>query len=89
MKGLYNESNENLMKSTRLIESISKKQPIDYIELARNYYYLGELNRKKGKFDKAISLFDKATETCIKNNLGSGLAQFKVHQYHKAWSLLH
>ncbi len=78
MKGMYKESHENFQISMDLIQSIKNKQSLDYIEIARNYYYFGELNRKQKKFKKAISYFNKATDACIKNNLGEGLAQFKV-----------
>jgi len=78
MNGNYDESHKRLLESSRLIKSIYKKQPIDYIELARNEYYLGELYRKLRKFDEAILHFEKATEICAENHLGKGLAQFKA-----------
>lgn len=78
MMGMYKDACENLNMSSNMIEAFKKKQPIDYIELARNHYYLGELNRKRCKFNKAISYFEKATEICVENKLGKGLAQFKT-----------
>jgi DNA-binding SARP family transcriptional activator/tetratricopeptide (TPR) repeat protein len=78
MTGNYGEALKSLIESLRLIKAIDRKQPIDYIETARNYYYLGELYRKMSKFNKAISYFEKATVTCVENKLGKGLAQFKA-----------
>ncbi|WZL72753.1 AAA family ATPase [Clostridiaceae bacterium 35-E11] len=78
MDGDFKQAKKVLVHSTKLLKGLHDKGPIDYIELATSYYYLGELKRQHCDFTQAIGFFEKATKTCEENHLGEGLARFKA-----------
>ncbi|WZL73504.1 AAA family ATPase [Clostridiaceae bacterium 35-E11] len=78
MNGDYEASKKSLLLSTEYFQMLCSKDHTNYIGLAMNFYYLGELERKILHFTQAITYFDKATNICQKNHLGKGLARFKT-----------
>ena len=78
MRGLHDEARSYMNQSSEGLIRLCETDRQSVMELAMNYYYLGEMKRKDQFFSEAMKLYEKAVEICRKNGYGEGLERFKT-----------
>ncbi|WP_432401311.1 AAA family ATPase [Wukongibacter sp. M2B1] len=83
----YNEAEELLKESIRILNNINDNKEKYYLNIAACYNYIGEIRRHNMEFSEALNFYDKAMEICEKRNILRGLTIFNTNAGQAAFEM--
>ncbi|WP_432665457.1 AAA family ATPase [Wukongibacter baidiensis] len=83
----YNEAEELLKESIRVLNSINDNKEKYYLNIAACYNYIGEIRRHNMEFSEALNFYDEAMGICEKRNLLRGLTIFNTNAGQAAFEM--